>query len=69
MTFDQEDKGGASTLYRLLPTPQRMAKMVEVLILTKDKHKKGKCMVVVLLMVAVMVYVVMHVCDGCAEDN
>jgi hypothetical protein len=37
VTFDQEDKGGASTLYRLLPTPQRMAKMVEVLILTKDK--------------------------------
>jgi hypothetical protein len=42
VTFDQEDKGGASTLYRLLPTPQRMAKMVEVLILTKDKQKRGE---------------------------
>jgi hypothetical protein len=42
VTFDQEDKGGASTLYRLLPTPQRMAKMVEVLILTKEKQKRGE---------------------------
>jgi hypothetical protein len=42
VTFDQEDKGGASTLYRLLPTPQRMAKMVEVLILTKDKKASAR---------------------------
>lgn len=37
MTFDQDDKGGASTLYRLLPTPKKMA---EVWSYARDKVER-----------------------------
>lgn len=37
VTFDQDDKGGASTLYRLLPTPKKMA---EVWSLAKDNLER-----------------------------
>lgn len=39
VTWDQDDKGGASTLYRLLPTPKKMA---EVYNLAVEKAQDGE---------------------------
>ena len=37
VTWDMEDRGGSSTLYRLLPTPK---KMVEIYSIAVDKRQK-----------------------------
>ncbi len=36
VTFDQEDKGGASALYRLLPTPKKMAEIYHLAVEKKE---------------------------------
>ena len=41
VTFDQEDKGGASALYRLLPTPKKMAEIYHLAVEKKEHSEDG----------------------------
>jgi hypothetical protein len=39
VTWDVEDKGGASTLYRLLPTPKKMVEIYSIAVESKEKKR------------------------------